>query len=104
MKHDGDQDEDPIWSVYVAEWGWVGKKIHVHMLVGGTDHLSNHVIRKAWWAGASKVESYNPSRHAVEYSLKGVKHGLEPDISAKIHRKIWSYTQVRGHEPPAPTP
>ena len=86
---------NPVWWVFAAETGWVGKKIHLHILLGGTENLRTEDIEKAWRAGWSEVCLYDPTRNGVEYILKQLKIGMEPEIASNIHGKIARCRAIR---------
>ena len=88
--------EVPIWWVFVPELGWAGKRIHLHVLLGGTGHLWKDDIKKAWRAGWSEIDYYRPTLKGAEYIMKQLKFGVEPDIAGKIYGKIATWTSRQG--------
>ena len=90
---------NPVWWVFVPEHGWAGGRIHNHVLLGGTDHLWRDDIKKAWRAGRSEIDVYQPTLDDVECIMKQLKFGVEPDIAGNIYSKIARWRAVRANTP-----
>ena len=91
---------NPIWWTCVAEKGWANQRIHNHILLGGTDHLGLDDIQRAWRAGWSELDFYRPTLNGVEYILKQLKYGAEPDIAGNVYGKIARWKRIRAEKPP----
>lgn len=93
-----------VWSVYVAEVGWGGFRVHLHALLGGTDLLRTTEIDEAWEAGLSEVEVFDPELPAVWYLTKGVPYGdgAELEISEGIYDEVSLWKEMRRIPPLRP--
>lgn len=74
-----------------------GDLIHLHALVGQTDHLTVARVEQAWKSGITQIRRYDPRRGAARYMTKAINNrGIEIDVSrtlTAISPKAVSYRQ-----------
>ncbi len=73
-----------------VEWASVieispGDLIHLHALVGQTDHLTVARVEQAWRSGITRIRRYDPRRGAARYMTKAINNrGIEIDVSRHL--------------------
>lgn len=57
---------------YAVERGRAGGRLHVHVLVGGTERLPDAYLEQKWAGGDARVEAYDAGRWGAHYVAKRV--------------------------------
>lgn len=76
-----------------VEWYYVietspGGVVHLHALLGQTDHLPTVGMRQAWKKGITSIQRYDPSRGAARYVTKAIASGtVDYDVSPYLTMK-----------------
>lgn len=93
----------PIWGFVVPERGPRGGRLHLHLLLGGSDRLSNDEILECWKGGSrkrSQVSRFDPGLHGETYALKDVTPDgeLQPDVWPHLRRSVRRWRRARARE------
>lgn len=73
-----------------VEWFYVietspGNLVHLHTLLGQTDHLPVACVQQAWRSGITRIRRYDPRRGATRYVTKAITTAhVEYDVSRHL--------------------